>query len=232
MNIDLSYWECHSQELSEINPIIKEIQTLGMCGSPQPEFLFCLSYSLKNRGEIVEIGTCAGTSLIVISFAQKLKQDGRIVNSIDLKKHDSLESNLEKAHVKDWANIMIGNSVEIANTWNKPVELLWIDGDHSYEGVLSDIENWERFVIRGGMIAFHDYRNGTGVSKAIHDSLLSKPHEWRVLSDRKYGSIFVLERISEGGSTNPWVDSLTIHKKEHAPTTTSFLTRITKKLAR
>ncbi|MGH7901319.1 MAG: class I SAM-dependent methyltransferase [Thermodesulfobacteriota bacterium] len=128
--------------------------------------------------------------------------------------------------------MIIGNSVEIANNWKKPVELLWIDGDHSYEEVLSDIENWEKFVIAGGMIAFHDYRNGTGVSQAIHDSLLSKPHVWRVLSDRKYGSIFVLERISDEKCTSPWVDSLTIYKKEqNAPSITSFLKRITKKLS-
>ncbi|MGH7902077.1 MAG: hypothetical protein ACRENZ_10110, partial [Thermodesulfobacteriota bacterium] len=84
MGIDLKFWEERSQELSEIKPLLKKIQSLGMCGSPQPEYLFCLSYSLKNRGEIVEIGTCAGTSLIVLSFAQKLKEQGRIVNSIDL----------------------------------------------------------------------------------------------------------------------------------------------------
>jgi len=30
MSVDLSYWESHSQELTEINPIIKEIQSLGI----------------------------------------------------------------------------------------------------------------------------------------------------------------------------------------------------------
>jgi hypothetical protein len=77
------------------------------------------------------------------------------------------------------------------------------------------------------MIAFHDYRNGTGVSSAIHDSLLSKPHAWRVVSDREYGSIFVLERMSDEGDTDPWTDSLTIHKKKQNPTNISFLKRIT-----
>lgn len=228
--IDLKQWEEHSQELSEVKPLLKRIQSLGMCGSPQPEYLFCLSFILKNRGEIVELGTCAGTSLIVLSLAQKLKAEGRIVNSIDLKKHELLESNLESAHVKDWVNIIIGNSIEIANNWDKPLELLWIDGDHSYKGVLSDIESWAKFVITGGMIAFHDYRDGTGVSSAIHHCLLSKPHIWRVVSDRQYGSIFVVQRISDEEVTKPWADSLSIRKKQHAPSTTSLLTRISKKL--
>jgi predicted O-methyltransferase YrrM len=231
MNVNLIHWEDKLQALSEIKPVIKEIQSLGMCGSPQPEYLFCLSYSLSNRGEIVEIGTCAGTSLIVLSLAQKLKQEGRIVHTVDLSKHESLESNLDRANVKDWVNIIIGNSADIAKSWHKPLELLWIDGDHSYEGVLSDINNWEKFVLKGGMIAFHDYRNGTGVSRAIHDSLLSKPHVWRVISDREYGSIFVIERISNEGETNPWIDSLSIHQKKQSPASApSFLNRITRLL--
>jgi predicted O-methyltransferase YrrM len=227
MNVNLIHWEDNTQALSEIKPVIKEIQSLGMCGSPQPEYLFCLSFSLSNRGEIVEIGTCAGTSLIVLSLAQKLKKEGRIVHSIDLNKHESLEYNLDRANVRDWVNIILGNSADIANNWHRPVEFLWIDGDHSYEGVLSDINNWEKFVLKGGIIAFHDYRNGTGVSSAIHDSLLSKPHLWRVVSDREYGSIFVLERMSDEGDTAPWTDSLTIHKKKQNPTNISFLKRIT-----
>lgn len=231
MKTNLKEWEEHAEALARIKPLIKEIQSLGMCGSPQPEYLFSMSHCLKNRGEIVEIGTCAGTSLIVLSYAQMLKDEGRVVNSIDLTKHETLESNLERAGVKEWVNTIIGNSAQIASNWQKPIELLWIDGDHSYDGVLSDINNWEKFVIKNGIIAFHDYRNGTGVSQAIHDSLMSKPHEWRVISDREYGSIFVLERIGDEENTSPWVDSLSIHKqKVNNDSKHSLLCRIYKRL--
>jgi predicted O-methyltransferase YrrM len=36
------------------------------------------------------------------------------------------------------------------------VDLLFIDGDHSYEGVRSDFENYAPLVRPGGLIAFHD----------------------------------------------------------------------------
>jgi predicted O-methyltransferase YrrM len=36
------------------------------------------------------------------------------------------------------------------------VDLLFIDGDHSYEGVRADFENYARLVRPGGLIAFHD----------------------------------------------------------------------------
>jgi predicted O-methyltransferase YrrM len=39
---------------------------------------------------------------------------------------------------------------------NGSVDLLFIDGDHSYEGVRADFENYAPFVRPGGLIAFHD----------------------------------------------------------------------------
>lgn len=41
--------------------------------------------------------------------------------------------------------------------WNKPIDLLFIDGDHSYEGVQKDYLLWALHVRPGGTILFHDY---------------------------------------------------------------------------
>lgn len=46
--------------------------------------------------------------------------------------------------------------------------ILWIDGDHSYEGVFSDYTNWLPFVVDGGVIAFHD-NNSDGVARLIQE---------------------------------------------------------------
>lgn len=35
-------------------------------------------------------------------------------------------------------------------------DVLFIDGDHSYEQVKLDYENWSPLVVRGGLIVFHD----------------------------------------------------------------------------
>lgn len=40
----------------------------------------------------------------------------------------------------------------------RPVDFLFIDGDHSYEGVKRDFELWSPLVRSGGLIAFHDMR--------------------------------------------------------------------------
>ena len=41
-----------------------------------------------------------------------------------------------------------------------PLDLLFIDGDHSYEGVKKDFETYSALVAKGGTIAFHDIVEG------------------------------------------------------------------------
>ncbi len=53
---------------------------------------------------------------------------------------------------------------------NKKLDLLFIDGDHSYKSVLADYLLYKDFVNEGGIIAFHDTRNtinNSGVRKCL-----------------------------------------------------------------
>ena len=52
---------------------------------------------------------------------------------------------------------MQADANELAKIWNTPLDLLFIDGDHSYEGVKNDTLSWEPKVKEGGTILFHDY---------------------------------------------------------------------------
>ncbi len=56
------------------------------------------------------------------------------------------------------------------------VDLVFIDGDHSYEAVKADIEVAYKWLKPDGIIAFHDYQSvdDPGVAKAV-DELLDKP---------------------------------------------------------
>jgi hypothetical protein len=48
------------------------------------------------------------------------------------------------------------SSEVVCEGWTRPVGLLWIDGDHTLDGVRRDFESWERFLQPGGVVAFHD----------------------------------------------------------------------------
>jgi len=55
-------------------------------------------------------------------------------------------------------------------SWEKPIDLLFVDGAHSYEGVRGDIENMIPHVISNGIVIFHDYHM-KGVKQAVDEFL-------------------------------------------------------------
>ena len=90
----------------------------------------------------VEIGTDEGGSALVAKGATDVD-----IYTIDKDK---------KYRFEDPAiNFITKPSVEVAETWNKPVGVLFIDGDHNQ--VKADFNAWEKHVVSGGYILFHDY---------------------------------------------------------------------------
>lgn len=74
----------------------------------------------------------------------------------------------------------VGPSETWAAVWRVPIDFLFIDGDHSYEGVKADILGFSPHVRLGGVIAGHDYgpwpdgitgelREFIGVRKAVDE---------------------------------------------------------------
>jgi predicted O-methyltransferase YrrM len=51
-------------------------------------------------------------------------------------------------------------SVDVASTWHEPVDLVFIDGDHSEAGCEADWLSWNSLVQEGGRVVFHDARAG------------------------------------------------------------------------
>ncbi|HEY7618803.1 MAG TPA: class I SAM-dependent methyltransferase [Solirubrobacteraceae bacterium] len=49
-------------------------------------------------------------------------------------------------------------SAAVASRWGGGIDLVFIDGDHSEDGVRADWEGWHGFVEPGGVVLFHDAR--------------------------------------------------------------------------
>lgn len=60
----------------------------------------------------------------------------------------------------------------------RSVDLLFIDGDHTYEGARRDFEDYSPYVSEGGVIAFHDIRPGPAKDVG------GVPRLWEELSTR------------------------------------------------
>ncbi|HEY9599667.1 MAG TPA: class I SAM-dependent methyltransferase [Cyanophyceae cyanobacterium] len=92
-------------------------------------------------------------------------------------------------------------SYDAIKDWNKPINFLFIDGDHSYEGCMQDWQDWSPFVTSGGIVAFHDAR--------LFENGWTQP-DW--------GSVRVVNELFRETSSDQWqivdeVDSLVVVQK-------------------
>jgi len=117
----------------------------------------------------VEIGTHEGGSALVARDAVKDKVEIYAVDILD---------NFRFKRVKR-IKFIHSPSVEAAKDFDKPIQVLFIDGDHN--SVKYDFEAWSKYVVKGGHILFHDY--------AAHSPLV-KIHCEQILKDGGYELVY------------------------------------------
>lgn len=68
---------------------------------------------------------------------------------------------------------LLGNSPDVARNFNKAVDFVFIDADHSFESVVADIKAWRPKVRNSGYMAFHDYHPVSfhGVWSAVNEGM-------------------------------------------------------------
>lgn len=114
-------------------------------------------------GPVAEIGRFKGGSTFI--FANALP-DGVELWSYDL--HVALRPDmpgelldaeltdaLQRYGVETKVHLLVGDSRTVEPPPD-PLELLFVDGDHSYEGARADFQRWRAFVRPGGHLLFHD----------------------------------------------------------------------------
>ena len=84
-------------------------------------------------------------------------------------------------------------SAAAAKGWSAPIGLLFIDGDHTVEGVRQDAEAWESHVLPGGYVVFDDSTDpAIGPCRVVEELLATRRFE---LTER-IGKITVLRKLS------------------------------------
>ena len=66
---------------------------------------------------------------------------------------------------------------------DETISVIYIDADHSYEGVKKDIEAWFPKVVPEGIVAFHDYETFSptyGVKRAVQE--FCNKHNYQIIS--------------------------------------------------
>lgn len=159
---------------------------VGAVTNREVGFLYHLAKRGPGDGTVVEIGSFLGRSTIFLASGSKSGGRGKIY-SIDPHKgafaigrrfsgptYQQYLKNLSTSKVKGSVISIRSLSTEAIKKWNKPIRLLFIDGNHTYAAVKADILHWEPFLVQGGVIVMHDALNpAVGPSKAIVKLLLN-----------------------------------------------------------
>lgn len=156
----------------------------------QAYLLYGLVRSLQPK-TIVEIGSARGLSACTMALACRHNNLGNVfavdphtlndwTDSPKTNKEqlDFFQKRINDYDLKNFCQIVQSTSEEVASTWNQSIDLLFIDGDHSYEGVRKDFEVFKPWLTSRSLVLFHDsgwefnreskwYRQDMGVPKYL-----------------------------------------------------------------
>ena len=136
----------------------------GLCQSVW--LLYDLARSLQPQ-VCVEIGSAQGWSSCHIGLALRENVRGKLYaidphQPTDWNDQNAvaslpiLQRNLRRCGLESYVEIVRATSEVAAIGWDRPIDLLFIDGDHSYAGVKRDWELFSPHLSPFGVTVFHD----------------------------------------------------------------------------
>ena len=137
------------------------------------EYLFMIAR--RARCGIVEIGRLNGGSTFVMACAAS--PDVRIY-SIDIQPQDDglLRRLFDDNGIGKNVELIVGDSQRGAYPQIGEIDLLFIDGDHTFEGCRRDLNNWYGRLVVNGHLLLHDvYMGRYGIQDAVADFMNDHP---------------------------------------------------------
>lgn len=163
---------------SVIPAFVSEIR--GFLEEAEGMRLYDLALEACSLGPCLEIGSFCGKSTVYLGMACKAKgktlftidhhrgseeqQPGQLYFDPDLLDNDTglidsfpyLRATIHKADLENVVVPMVTRSQVAARDWATPLGLVFIDGGHSYDTVLTDYQCWYSYLLPEGFLAFHD----------------------------------------------------------------------------
>lgn len=158
----------------DANEAISQVMAVEGQISPAESLLLFQLASKVSEGVILEVGsyrgrstvalalgTRAGASLPVFAIEPHEPFQGALGGVFGPEDREHFFRNLLRAGVVQQVRLVNLSSELVAGRWGRPISLLWLDGDHTLEGVTRDYRCWEEHVPLGGVIVFHDSTDPT-----------------------------------------------------------------------
>ncbi|HEY0006850.1 MAG TPA: glycosyltransferase [Pyrinomonadaceae bacterium] len=199
------------EELLLTHPILAEMKKIeGWLEDVEADLLIAVAAralkAFPQPQTIVEVGSYMGRATVVLGRVARVLSQAARIYSID--RHDGkigaldqgLETraptldrfrrNLAAAGLAEMVEVIQKSSYEV--DWDQDIHLLLIDGLHDYANVARDFFHFERWVLPGGFVAFHDYASYYPGVQSFVNEILSAGQYRQV---RLAGSMMVLQKL-------------------------------------
>lgn len=182
----------------EIYNIVEESSHESAFNREECVALYDYLLKLSGNARIVEIGVQYGRSSSLIAEVSKDKgfhftAVDNWLEDVSTEARKNFESQISKYK---WNVVKLWMDSSLAfRLYDNKIDLIHIDGDHEYEGVLADINNWLPKVRRGGFALFDDYGHDSlpGVYKAC-DEFFGKTNYWKFV-ERRGNKLGVFQKL-------------------------------------
>jgi predicted O-methyltransferase YrrM len=143
-----------------MDEIVKKVK--GIHGLMTIDELAVLCRMARSADSIAELGCYKGRSLIAmglsnpdaklygIDFFGDMSHRGYKGSTLE-----ETQENLRSRGVK--AEFYVGTTDEVADQFDREIDLLHIDAGHSYDECMNDLNNYTPKIIPGGAVCIHDY---------------------------------------------------------------------------
>lgn len=164
----------------------------GWLSGQEREWLFYLASRTPDNATILNIGVEYGASLVCLAAGNPKAK----IYGVDIDN--------SKCEYSEMAELVTMDSREFLKTWKYPINLLFIDGDHTDEGVNNDLK-FADFVVPGGFLTVHDCLDPAtgnihaicpGITRSVTRWLTTNGTNWR--EQPPISSMRIFERKANG----------------------------------
>jgi hypothetical protein len=154
-------------------------------------------------GEIIEIGSYKGKSTTALALGSKwISKRKRPIYAIDPfipngeyqdQYFNDFQQNILRSQIVNYVIPIREYSQEAIHVCPMRIAALFVDGNQSYTNINKDIELYAPRIVKGGMIAFHDYTIYQDVKRAVNE--LCDRKEFVLVCD--YDSLRLIRKIKQ-----------------------------------
>lgn len=177
----------------------------------------CLAAGLMSKSTILEIGVLAGLSTSFWAkgaqesgstvhaidpfdhdIAEQRRHHERSASACDADtpavcleqkcSRDEVARLLDSLDLHGAYRLIEGYSDEVARSWELPLHILFLDGDHNHSAVRRDFVEWAPWLVPGGLVVVHDSNMGMGPSRhgffgptRVVEEFLTDPSRWKIV---------------------------------------------------